>query len=158
MMDHYTEAELIEAIAPLTHERLMSYLHLRIVQPAHTDEGLRFLEIDLRRVTLLCELTDDLDLDEDALVIVMGLLDQLHGARGRIAAVMGALSNENEEVQSRIARALTESIQDSGSALQGFDGVTALADQSLKADLWPFLNRGCLRKSAPAHLAACCLQ
>ncbi len=108
MTDLYTDADLIEAVAALTQDRLLHYVHLRIVQPLQTDSGPRFREIDLRRITLLCELSDDMELNEDALVIVMNLLDQLHGSRARLTAVMTALTNEEAEVRGRIARILAE--------------------------------------------------
>ena len=106
MTDRYTEAELIAAVAPLTPDRLLHYVHLRIVRPVETEEGPRYREIDLRRVTLLCELSDDMELSEDALVIVMNLLDQLHGTRSRLAALMTALGAEEAEVRDRIAQKL----------------------------------------------------
>ncbi|MCQ0093138.1 hypothetical protein [Roseovarius sp. M141] len=106
MTEQYTETDLIETIAPLTRDRLLHYVHLRIVQPVQTEHGARYREIDLRRVTLLCELADDMDLNEDALVVVMNLLDQLHGSRARLDAVMTALAAEDEQVRARIARSL----------------------------------------------------
>ena len=108
MTDLYTDADLIDAIAPLTRDRLLHDAHLRIVQPLETGDGPRFREIDLRRVTLLCELSDDMELSEDALVIVTNLLDQLHGNRARLTALMAALTEEDPEVRSRIARVLLE--------------------------------------------------
>lgn len=106
MTQHFTEAELIEAIAPLTRDRLLHYVHLHVVQPVQTADGPRYREIDLRRVTLLCELADDMEMNEDALVVVMHLLDQLHGSRARLDAVMSALAEEDAEVRARIARSL----------------------------------------------------
>ena len=61
-------------------------------------------EIDVSRTALLCELQDDMDLHEDALVIVMSLIDQLHGTRGRLSALMDALAAEEAEVRERIVR------------------------------------------------------
>jgi chaperone modulatory protein CbpM len=106
MTQHLTEADLIEAVAPLTRDRLLHYVHLHVVRPVQTAEGPRYREIDLRRITLLCELADDMEMHEDALVVVMHLLDQLHGSRGRLDAMMRALAQEDPEVRARIARRL----------------------------------------------------
>lgn len=106
MTQRYTETDLIEAVAPLTRDRLLHYIHLKVVQPVQTPEGPRFHEIDLRRVSLLCELSDDMELNEDALVVVMNLLDQLHGARARLNSLMAALAQEDADVRARIAQAL----------------------------------------------------
>lgn len=102
----YTEAEIVEAVADLTRDQLIRYVHLRIVTPVQTAAGPRFAEIDLRRTSLLCELEADMELSEDAIVIVMSLLDQLHGTRARLGALMDVLAAEEAEVRERIARRL----------------------------------------------------
>lgn len=102
-----SEAELCARIAALTPDRLLHYRHLQIIVPMETVEGPRYRDIDVRRITFLCELTDDLDLEEDALVIVMSLLDQLHGSRTQLAAVMQALADEETPVKARIFGRLT---------------------------------------------------
>ncbi|CTQ31881.1 hypothetical protein [Jannaschia rubra] len=108
MTRQYTAEQLIEAIPALTPDRLLSYVHLSILSPVQTDAGPAYREIDIKRVTLLCELTDDLDLDDNALVIVMSLLDQLHGTRARLDTVMRVLSDEPPEIKGRIAGRLID--------------------------------------------------
>ncbi len=102
-----SESELCARVAALTPDRLSHYRHLHIVVPTETTEGMRYREIDVRRITLLCELSDDMELNEDALVIVMRLLDQLHGSRSRLDAVMRALGGEEAHVKARIIGRLT---------------------------------------------------
>ena len=77
MTDDYAPEEIIKRIVPLTPERLRHFESLRIITPVTTDEGPRYRTVDIRRITLLCELTDDFEVNEDALVIIMSLLDQL---------------------------------------------------------------------------------
>lgn len=113
MTRQYTEHELIATIPALTTDRLLQYRHLRIVMPMQTGDGPRYREIDATRITLLCELADDFELHEDALVIVMSLLDQLHGTRAKLDDVIRAVAAEDPEVKRRIARSLME---------QGMDG------------------------------------
>jgi chaperone modulatory protein CbpM len=49
-----------------------------------------------------------MNLNDDALVIVMSLLDQLHGERVRISNVMAALAAEDVHIRKRIAARLFE--------------------------------------------------
>lgn len=106
MTDRYSEDEALEAVARLTRARLRSFIEAEIVTPLQTGNGIRFRRVDLVRMELLCELTDEFDLHIDALGIVMSLIDQLHGARTDLRALLVALEAEPEEVRIRIAKAL----------------------------------------------------
>jgi chaperone modulatory protein CbpM len=71
-----------------------------------TAEGLRYHTLDVRRITLLCELTDDFEVNEDALVIIMSLLDQLHGAHSKLDQVVQAIGAEPSEIKLRLSQRL----------------------------------------------------
>lgn len=106
MTDAYAPEDVIARIPPLTVERLHQFEHLRIVTPVMTGDGPRYRSLDVRRITLLCELTDDFEVNEDALVIIMSLLDQLHGAHGRLDRIVEAIGNEPTEIKLRLAQRL----------------------------------------------------
>ncbi|MCL3882443.1 hypothetical protein [Marivita sp. GX14005] len=108
MTEIYAPEEVIARIAPLTEDRLLQFERLRIVRPVMTPDGPRYRRLDLRRITLLCELTDDFEVNEDALVIIMSLLDQLHGAHGRIERLVQAIGAEPAEIKLRLSRRLAE--------------------------------------------------
>jgi chaperone modulatory protein CbpM len=76
------------------------------VRPEREADQLRFGEIDVARVRLICELRIDLAIDDDALPVVLDLMDQVHGLRGRLAALGRALAAEPLEVRRRIAAAI----------------------------------------------------
>lgn len=106
MTDRYSEEEAILAVAQLTRTRLVSFIEAEIITPVQTGDGRMFRQIDLARMELLCELSEQFDLDDDALALVIGLIDRLHGVRGELRAVLGAVALESEEVRARIAEAL----------------------------------------------------
>ena len=106
MTDIYVADDVIEQVAPLTRERLQQYEHLRIIRPVQTPDGPRYQALDIRRITLLCELTDDFEVNEDALVIIMSLLDQLHGAQGKLDRMLEAVSIESSDIKQRLSRRL----------------------------------------------------
>lgn len=104
----YTEEETLEAVGPLTRGRLHRFVEAECVLPLQEGERALFTEADLARLELCCELTDDLDLDEEALALVMRLLDQLHGVRRQMRLMMRAIENEPEDVRARLRAALHE--------------------------------------------------
>lgn len=108
MTNAYAPEQVIEKVASLTAERLSYFERLRIVTPVSTPQGLRYKTLDVRRITLLCELTDDFEVNEDALVIIMSLLDQLHGAHRKLDQVVQAISAEPSETKLRLSQRLHE--------------------------------------------------
>lgn len=101
-MARYTAEDLIAAIDDLTAPQLNHYVELRVLRPVMSDEGARFREIDRARARLLCDLTEDYGLDGDALSLVMQLLDEMHGMRGEMQALMQALAEEPDEARQRV--------------------------------------------------------
>jgi len=54
------------------------------VRPVHDHGSYLFVEVDVARVRLIHDLRDDLHIDEDALPVVLLLLDQLYDLRRRM--------------------------------------------------------------------------
>lgn len=69
-------------------------------------EQWRFAEVDVARVQLICELKVDLAIDDEALPVILDLMDQVHGLRSRLAALARAVAAEPEDVRRRIAAAI----------------------------------------------------
>lgn len=103
MTIRYSETEVITAINNLTRSRLTRFVQAEIVVPVQSSSGPRFGDIDLARLKLLCELSDDFDLDEDSLAVIISLIDQLHTARSDLRSLLTALEDETEDVRERVA-------------------------------------------------------
>ena len=99
----------------LTRTRLVAFIETEVVVPLRTDtqdaKGHVFRQVDIARMHLLCELLDDLDLDETALGVVISLIDQLHATRRDLLSIARALEAEPPDVRARIGSALLESRQ-----------------------------------------------
>jgi chaperone modulatory protein CbpM len=104
----YSETQIVAAVASLTRAKLSAFVAAEIVTPVQTEAGPAYRQIDRVRLELLCELSDGFDLDEDALGVIISLIDQLHGVRSDLRAVLAAVEREDEAVRRRIARALIE--------------------------------------------------
>jgi chaperone modulatory protein CbpM len=107
MTDRYSEDEAIAAVALLTRPLLATFVEAQIIVPVRTESSVYFRQVDIVRMELLCELHEQFDLDEDALGVVMSLIDQLHAARGELHDMLRAIEAEPEEVRQRIVAALT---------------------------------------------------
>jgi chaperone modulatory protein CbpM len=105
MTFRYSESEVIDAIDRLTRTRLTRFVQAEIVMPVQTETGPQFGAVDLARLELLCELSDEFDLNEDALGLVISLVDQLHSTRTDLRNILTALENEADEVRDRIGQA-----------------------------------------------------
>lgn len=101
-----TEDEALAAVGRLDRALLTRFLRIEVIRPADAGGRVVYRRVDIARLELLCDLCDDFDLNDDALGIVMGLVDQLHGTRSDLVALMRALGEEAEEVRTRVTRRL----------------------------------------------------
>ena len=81
MSRHLTEEEILAAIPALTRTRLVAFIETELVIPVRREQegasGFLFRQVDFARVQLLCELAEDLELDEGALGVIITLLGWL---------------------------------------------------------------------------------
>lgn len=104
----YSVQEALEEISELTGEQLDRYILAGVVQPVQTPQGPSFRDVDIARLSLLVELTAGYELNEEALGLVMSLLDQLHGLRGDMQAILDAVAQEPAETRARLSRSIHE--------------------------------------------------
>jgi hypothetical protein len=99
------EAEVVAAIERLSAECLRSWVESGWVRPRIHAGMTVFTEVDIARVRLLCELRDDLAMEEDSLPVVLSLVDQIHGLRRELRNLGRAIEAQPREVQEQITRA-----------------------------------------------------
>ena len=100
------ERELLQRYAGLGHGTLRIWIERGWVMPERKAGTYRFREIDAARVGLIREFTTELALGEDAVGVVLGLVDQVHGLRHQLRALAEAVSREPADVRRRIADAM----------------------------------------------------
>lgn len=105
MMD---EKEVLGQFADIRRETLYLWIERGWIAPETGQGGYRFREIDVARLRLVREFRTELELDADALDIILPLLDQVHGLRDRVRRLADAVSREPEDVRQRIARTLQD--------------------------------------------------
>lgn len=101
-----SEEQVLEAVGRLDRARLTRLVQAEVIRPASAGGQAVYRQVDVARLELVCDLCDDFDLGEDALGMVLRLVDQLHGARSDLTALMRALAEEEEEVRARVRQRL----------------------------------------------------
>ncbi len=106
MSQHFSEEQVVASVTRLTRRQLVSFVKARIVTPLQTKNGIAYRQVDIARIELLCELSEDFELNEDALAVIISLIDQLHDARAELRAVLGVLENQPQELRHNVGQAL----------------------------------------------------
>jgi chaperone modulatory protein CbpM len=78
------------------------------VLPETADGVYVFHEVDVARVRLIVELKRDMAIDDEAMPVVLNLLDQLYALRRRLKLVTAALDGLPPDLRAAIAARLEE--------------------------------------------------
>ena len=102
------ENEVLGRFVSLRSETLHVWIERGWVTPQRRQGGYRFREIDIARVGLIQEFSTELELDQDALDVILPLLDQIHGLRHQLRRLADAVSTQPEDVRRRISQTLAK--------------------------------------------------
>jgi chaperone modulatory protein CbpM len=88
---------------------LISWVERGWVMPETASAGLVFHEIDVARVRLIHDLRRELDIGEDAMPVVLSLLDQVYELRSTLKSLLQALQSQPPDVQAQLLSRLGRS-------------------------------------------------
>ena len=100
-----TETEIVAEIEELTLRRLRLWVRRGWVMPKVREDGPVFDELDAARVRLVCQLKSEMNVNDDAVPVVLSLIDQLHGLRQQMRALADAVERQPGEIRAMIAEA-----------------------------------------------------
>jgi chaperone modulatory protein CbpM len=98
----------------LTQVELVAWVERGWVMPDASEGGLWFGEIDVARVRLIRDLRQGMDVTEDAMPLVLSLLDQVYELRSRLKSVLRAVETQPAEVQLAVLAAIGGSARSPG--------------------------------------------
>lgn len=98
--------ELLIRCRGLDRGELFRWVENRWVLPERRDERWVFHEVDIARVELILDIRRDFAIDDEAMPLVLGLLDQVYGLRRQMRRLCDALASQPAEVQEAVRRAL----------------------------------------------------
>lgn len=97
----------VTALFPdLTQVELTTWVERGWVVPDTGEGGLVFREIDVARVRLILDLRRGMDVAEDAMPLVLSLLDQVYELRSRLKSVLRVVEAQPREVQLAVLAAI----------------------------------------------------
>lgn len=108
MTDRFSFDTALSALPRLTRTRLTAFIEAQVIRPTVTAEGPLLAHIDIARLDLLCDLTDTLDLDDDAAALVVALIDQLHATRSDLLTLLRAIEAQPPEIRARLRAAIAD--------------------------------------------------
>src|SRR5215469_9826562 len=98
--------DLLHRFGGLDRQDLIRWVENRWVLPERCDQTWIFHEVDVARVELIVEIRREFAIDEEALPLVLGLLDQVYDLRRQLRRMCDALAAQPREVQAAVRRAL----------------------------------------------------
>ena len=101
--------ELVEAIDTLRREDLEAWMRASLVHATGRPDAPEFSEAECARVRMICSLHYDMEIDTDALPVVVELVDQLHETRRQLHALSAALLDQDEDIRSLVLTRLQAS-------------------------------------------------
>ena len=112
------QEEVLRIFSDLQQETLQVWIDRGWLVPQRGRNGSRFQEIDVARIRLIREFRTELEIDEEALDVILPLLDQVHGLREELRRIADAVNAQPEDIRERIRAAGPTVRQDLGKQAQ----------------------------------------
>lgn len=100
-----TEKQLLDALEAVSRRQLRLWISRGWIVPTLGEDGPAFDETDLARARLVCQLRHDMNVNEDAVPVILALMDQLYGVRRELRTVAEAIDDQPQEIRRRIREA-----------------------------------------------------
>ena len=98
--------ELLDRFVGLDRRELTRWVENRWVLPERRDKTWIFHEIDVARIELILEVRREFAIDDEALSLILGLLDQVYDLRRQLGRLCDALAAQPPEIRAAVKRAL----------------------------------------------------
>ena len=100
-----TEKQLLRALEAVSRRQLRLWINRGWIVPALGEAGPAFDETDLARARLVSHLRHEMNVNEDAVPVVLALMDQLYSIRHELRTVVEAIDDQPHRVRRRIREA-----------------------------------------------------
>lgn len=98
--------DLLQHFAGLERGEVMRWVENRWILPDESGGRWVFAEVDIARVELILQVRREFAVGDEAMPVVLGLLDQVYSLRRQLARLCDALAAQPPEVQIAIRKAL----------------------------------------------------
>ena len=95
--------EVLEILdAPIDRAMVERYIAHEWLRPVRHKADLYFEEIDIARIELVYHLTQNIQVNDHGMDVILSLLDQLYGMRAQMQTLTQAVARQSPQVQSEI--------------------------------------------------------
>lgn len=101
-----SESELLRRIEGLTVTELRLCVERGWLRPSAATRGASYLEIDVARMRLIREMRHELEIDDEAIPLLLSLVDRVHSLRRELRLLAEAVGELPDEMRQRVADAL----------------------------------------------------
>lgn len=105
-----TEQAVVAHIERLTLRELRIWVREGWVRPAQGAHGPVFDDLDVARIRLLCDLRKDMAVPNEAMPVVLTLMDHLHRTRRELRHVTEVVDEQPNDIRKAIIRTLRQRI------------------------------------------------
>ena len=98
--------ELTRRFTGLDRIEVTRWIENRWVVPEHSGEAWVFHEVDIARVELILDIRREFAVDDEAMPLVLSLLDQVYSLRRQMRRLCDALESQPPDIRDAIRRAL----------------------------------------------------
>jgi chaperone modulatory protein CbpM len=100
--------DVLTRVGGLEEAELVGWIERRWVRAEPVPGGYLFRDVDVARVRLILEIRRECAVDDEALELVLSLLDQIYRLRRQLKALSDAVGSQPDDVQDRILGALSD--------------------------------------------------
>jgi len=103
------EADVVRKVERITVERLRVWVERGWIKPVRRGRALTYSETDVARISLICDLSDIMEISDDSVPVVLHLIDQIHGLRHEMKVLLAAIDELPEDVRASIKARISRS-------------------------------------------------
>ncbi|HTV90330.1 MAG TPA: chaperone modulator CbpM [Stellaceae bacterium] len=98
--------DLLGRVAGLERAELVRWIENRWIVPDERGGGWVFREVDIARVELILDIRRQFAVDDEAMPLILGLIDQVYSLRREMRRLCEALERQPADIRAAISRAL----------------------------------------------------
>jgi chaperone modulatory protein CbpM len=98
--------EIVEAIGALRRSDLDAWISEELISLQEENGALVFSDMECARIRLICTLRYELEIDSEALPVILSLVDQLYQTRRSLLSLTAAVAAQDRSVQAAILAAI----------------------------------------------------
>jgi chaperone modulatory protein CbpM len=99
-----TEIEILTKVHGVTRSQLRLWVSESWVRPARSGSELVFNDADIARVRLLATLCCDFEVGDEAVPIILSLIDQVHDMQAQMRVIAHAIDAQPDDIRVKILK------------------------------------------------------